>query len=130
MTLAIKILPDKTVEDVEVNSLEDGQAIVGGFIEAVSLKDGSTLWVNEEYIYAFDNSEFNSIATDVAGLGGRIDIMLSNPIKGAAYITGPPDDEGETTDVTKTAKSWVTRVSREAGGTPYTPLTVHGGSAA
>lgn len=109
----IAIYPDKRVVDVEINDYKDGQAIVQGLIEPVGLKDGSTMYVNEEGLYLFDNDQFNSIATDVAGLGGRTDLLFSG-LKGPVYIVGPLDNDGYDTDVTDTARRWVNRVAREA----------------
>lgn len=110
---AIKISPDKTVTEVELNGLRDFQAAVEGYIECVTLKDGSGLFCNEDYRYQFSHDDFNSIATDVCGLGGRPDVMLQG-ILGPVVIAGPPDRRGDTTDVTDTARRWVKRVAREA----------------
>lgn len=112
---AIAIYPDKRVEEVTISGYKDGQAIVGGYIEPVNLSDGSTMWVNEEYLYSFSPDDVNWIASDVCGLGGRPEFMLRQPILGPVYITGPADGEGNTTDVTDQARRWVQRVGREAG---------------
>jgi hypothetical protein len=111
----IAIYPDKRVEAVELNGLKDYQRIVLGLIEAVNLKGGTTMYVNEEYWYQFTISDFNSIATDVAGLGGRVDLVLAG-ILGPVVIVGPVDDEGYDTSITEQAQHWVECVSREAGG--------------
>ena len=115
----IAIYPDKRVEDVTINGLSDGQAIVGGLIQPVTLKDGSTMYVNEEFLYSFGPDDVNWIASDVAGLGGRPEFMLRSPILGPVYIVGPIDGEGYDTDITDTARNWVTRVKREASIKPF-----------
>lgn len=106
---------DKRVIDRTIDGLADMQAIVGGYIEAVRLSDGSTLWVNEEFrLGQFGPDDFNSVASDVAGLGGRPDLLLGG-ILGDTFLTGPTDAEGNETDYTDTARRWVERVGREAG---------------
>ncbi len=117
MAKAIAIYPDKRVEDVEIRNYKDGQAIVGGLIEPVTLRFGRTyctMYVNEEFRYAFDVSDFNSIARDVAGLGGRIDLLMGG-ILGPVYIVGDLDDEGYDTDVPDRVRQEVEWVQREAG---------------
>ncbi len=112
MTKALHITTDKVVTEVEVSGLQEMQALVGGLIEPVELSDGSTMWVNEEGLI-FDLPP-NSIASDVCGLGGRADLMITLGIRGNVFIEGPPDDEGDSTDVTDQARRWVQRVAREA----------------
>lgn len=108
---------DKRVIDRTIDGLADMQAIVEGYIEPVRLSDGSTLWVNEEFrLGQFGPGDFNSVASDVAGLGGRPDLMLTG-ILGNTFLTGPTDPEGNGTDVTDTARRWVERVGNEAGAT-------------
>ncbi len=117
--IAIAIYPDKRVEDVHLpmppaSILKSLQEIVEGWIEAVGLSDGSTMYVNEEGLYRFGPEDFNSIATDVCGLGGRPDIMLGAGIRGPVAILGPLDADGYDTTVTDKARRWVRRVAREA----------------
>jgi hypothetical protein len=112
---AIVIKRDKIIIEQTVDGLREMQSIVEGYIEAVRLKDGSTMWVNKEYRFQFGLGDFNPIASDVAGLGGRQDLMLSG-ILGDVFITGPPDSEGGETDVTDQARLWVRRVAHEARG--------------
>lgn len=116
---AVAIYPDKRVEFKEFpakeSNLEAFQEIVDGWIEPVTLTDGSTMYVNEEFRYKFTADDYNSIASDVAGLGGRPDLMLTG-ILGGVVIVGPVDDEGYDTSLTDAARKWVQRVKREAGG--------------
>ena len=79
MTKVLVITTDKQVYDKEVTTLAEQQEIVGGLIEPIDLPQiGATLWVNEMFL--FTDLEFNSIATDVCGLGGRSDLMLPSPL--------------------------------------------------
>jgi len=113
----VAVYPDKTVKDVVVQGLGDMQAIVDGNIEAVGLKDGSTMYVDEEYLYNKQTSEINSIAMDVAGLGGMPHLMMQG-VLGPVLFLGPVDDEGWDTDVTDKCRGWIRRVGREAGMEP------------
>lgn len=107
------IRPDKSVELVDLDHLAQYQEAVGGFIEPVRLSDGATMYVNEEFRYKFGPDDFNSVASDVAGLGGRPDLMLSG-ILGPVVIVGPLTRDGYDTDITETARQWVYRVLTEA----------------
>lgn len=110
------IRPDKTVTETTFGSLSDFQKAVGGYIEAVGLSDGSTMYVDEEYlIKGYGPEDFNSIARDVAGLGGHPELVLQG-ILGPVVIVGPVNQEGWDTDIPPTARQWVERVMREAGG--------------
>ena len=113
MTKALHITPQKEVQEVTVEGLKDYQSLVGGLIEPVTLRDGPTMYANEEGRYLFGPDDFNSIATDVAGLGGRTDLLLLG-LLGPVVIVGPLDSEGDDTDVTDYARGLVERVAREA----------------
>ena len=113
----LAIHPDKRVEEVTLRRLEDYQGAIGGLIEPIMLKDGSTMYVDDEFL-SRKLDEFNSVAGDVAGLGGRPDVMLSG-ILGPVVIVGPLDQHGYDTDVTDLARRWVERVRREAVLTIY-----------
>jgi len=114
MAKGIFIGSDKTlrVQDFDYSALS---AAVEGLIEPIELSDGSTMYVNEEYLYTFGADRFNSIAGDVCGLGGQPHFMLRQPILGNVVVVGPLDDEGDDTDVTDAARGWIVRVAREAG---------------
>lgn len=120
----IAIYPDKRVEEVTIGSYKDYQQIVQGYIEPVTLSDGSTMYVNEEFLYSFGPDAFNSIASDVAGLGGRQDLMLTG-ILGPVVIVGPLSRSGYSTDVTDTARRWVQRVKREAAKQAQYPMNLN-----
>lgn len=113
MTKAIVIRPDKTVEEVDLDGYEAYSAVVDGYIEAVNLKFG-TLYVNEEFLLGqFGPEDFNSIAGDVCGLGGRPDLMMTG-ILGPTFLVGGVDDEGNDLDVTDSGRKAVEKVRREA----------------
>jgi Domain of unknown function (DUF3846) len=112
----VAIYPDKRIVEVIVSGLSDYQAIVDGYIEPVDLTFG-TMWVNEEFTYKFGPSDVNWIASDVAGMGGRHEFMLSYPILGPVLITGGTDPEGETLGITDVARRVIRAVGREAGMT-------------
>jgi len=116
MTRAIAIYPDKRVLDVEVDGLDDMQALVEGKIQPVDLTFGS-MYVNDEYLFQFTADDFNSIGSDVAGLGGRADLMLSG-IRGPVFLVGPVDSNGYETDVTDDGRKAVRKVGLEAGMVP------------
>lgn len=82
MTNAIVIERDKTCTKMILKDLQEKQAVVGGLIMPIDLSFG-TLWVNEEGTSA---DGFNSIATDLCGLGGRTDYLLRGVV-GDCYLT-------------------------------------------
>lgn len=94
-TLKVIIIPTDAAPAVaEIEStLQAFQTVVGGFIEAVPLPDGSTLWLNEEG--KIDGLPFNERATVLTrGILGPTDMVVGN-----VFITGPLDDEGDNTSV-------------------------------
>ena len=97
----VVIAPDNQVRIVALSELRDYQDCVGGLIEAVDLETNRgrfTMYVNEEYTYKFDPSDRNPVAMDVAGLGGRADLLIHG-ILGPVVCVGPPDDEGYSTTI-------------------------------
>lgn len=112
--VGVAIYPDKRVEDVTLTKLEDYQKVVVGYIEAVALRFG-TMYVNEEFLLGqFGPEDFNSIATDVCGLGGRPDLMFSG-ILGPVVVVGEMDEEGYDLTVNRRGRKAIERVRREAG---------------
>jgi hypothetical protein len=79
----------------EFVSYETLSRAVGGMIEAVTLPNGLTLWVNEEG--KMDGLPVNDYATRLfaSAFGAGIDIIV-----GDAIVTGGADDEGETLGLT------------------------------
>lgn len=107
----LAIYPDKRIEEVELSGLEDFQAIVDGWIEPVNLRFG-TLYVNEEFfLRQFGPEDFNSIASDVAGIGGNLGLMLTG-ILGPAVLVGGLDREGYDESVTDAGRKAVERAAR------------------
>lgn len=113
---AIRITAEKRVGYVDVETLADGQEIVGGLIEPIDLRrgDGTRMYVNEEG--ALIGLPFNSIATDLA-----LNAIMpwTAAILGDVYIIGPGDGNGYDTDVNLDgpAVRFLRKVADEAGGT-------------
>jgi Domain of unknown function (DUF3846) len=115
-TKGLLIKSDKTIAEVTLDGYHDLSDAIGGYIEAVRLKSGDTMYVDEEFlIKGYGPDDFNSIASDVCGLGGRPDLMLTG-ILGPVVILGPIDEAGDDTDITPAARRMVKRVANEAGG--------------
>lgn len=96
---ALVLTTDNTVEveqdTDEFVSYATLSRAVGGMIEAVTLPNGLTLWVNEEG--KMDGLPVNDYATRLfaSAFGAGIDIIVGN-----AIITGGADDDGETLGLT------------------------------
>lgn len=95
---ALRIDPDGTVTvlpDASYESIRDG---VGGWIEAAPTDESLTLWVNEE-------GKINGLPLNPLGhaLWGEVDIYgciaAGDWLAGPCVITGPPDDDGNSTAV-------------------------------
>ena len=111
---AIQITSDKQTNELTVSEYQDYNDAVEGWIEAVDLpRIDAVMWVNEEFLLIFGAERFNSIASDVCGLGGRPDLMLHG-VLGNVLVTGPTDGAGESTDITDKARRAIERVAREA----------------
>lgn len=114
MVKALSITAHGDVHLVDVTTLQDMYRHTdGGPIDVVALPFGD-LWVNDEFLLRNDDDGFNSIATDVAGLGGRVDLLFGG-ILGDCLLTGPVSANGDKTDVTDDGMRIVRRVAREAG---------------
>ena len=85
-----------SVLDISVRSLEQMQAAVGGYVQAVDLDDDRTLWCNEEG--KMMRLEHNPFAQDLwdRALGADTDYIV-----GSVVITGGTDAEGETMGLTR-----------------------------
>jgi uncharacterized protein DUF3846 len=110
MVKCVTITTDNVVTYRDVDGLTEMKEIVGGWIEAVQLGDGSTMYLNEEG--RLHGLPVNLTATNVCGLGGRPDLMLQG-IVGDVFIVGPTDPEGNDTDLTEAARNWVTYAASE-----------------
>lgn len=109
---AIQITSDKQTNELTVSKYQDYNDAVEGWIEAVDLLFG-VMWVNEEFRLIFGAERFNSIASDLCGLGGRPDLMFGG-VLGNVLVTGPTDSSGESTDITDSARRAIERIAREA----------------
>jgi len=99
MSKAILIEVDGTVRRIEINSYDDLKCGVGGFIELIRLGDtGQFAYVNEDGIEL--NLPYNHKATELC-YRHNVGLMLGDYIKGNMVIVGPPDDDGEETDVSE-----------------------------
>ena len=90
---AVIVDPDGTHRETEIeSSLGAFQAVVGGYIEGVIGREAS-IYVNEEGLLI--GLPTNPLATLFAQQMVRAGVVLV----GTALIVGPPDDEGNDTDV-------------------------------
>ena len=91
MKAALRINTDFTTElfDLEGETLEKLQDAVGGWVQAVDLRDDLTLWCNEEgKLIGLPN---NVIGTHMWEKSfGMTDVIMGNIV-----FTGGTDDEGE-----------------------------------
>lgn len=100
MADTISIMVKKVGKGFEEREMEKGlknmQALVGGLIEAVALKEGVDLWVNEEGL--LNESELNMV-------------LLQNGAAQAYYagdaFFASVNDEGETIGLTDKQKQWI-----------------------
>lgn len=92
-------------------SLDDMQAIVGGYVQAISVKrDGefgpvAVMWLNEEGKLQDPPLRVNQQATRLAHASRAI--TYSDDIRGDVLFTGPADDEGEVTTLDQQWLSWL-----------------------
>ncbi|MCC4907758.1 DUF3846 domain-containing protein [Microbacterium sp. cx-59] len=95
--LRIPVDPDEPITEVQVESLEDYQGIVGGYIEPVDIPAlGVTVYVNEEGLLR--QLSLNSRATFLWWYfvpEARQKAMLVGP----ALVVGLPNRNGESTDI-------------------------------
>lgn len=92
------------VEEPEKMDLDFLQKAVGGYVEVVGL-DGATMWLWEEAKLQEKVPPQNPLATRLLHEAGG---MPWDMVVGTAVITGPPDDEGNTTEA---PEGWVSRLS-------------------
>lgn len=99
--------PDAPVTEVQLDALEDYQAIVGGWIEAVDIHSlGVTVYVNEEGLLR--QLPFNSRAMSLWWYfvpEARQTAVLVGP----ALVVGLPDRNGNSTDIPANVAEMMTR---------------------
>jgi len=95
-TIKVRVIKtDGTDEVREVeNDLDTFQALVGGWIEAVGLDNGATVYLNEEG--KIHGLPFNALAHEL--LHQHSGVSPHDYIVGDVFVTGGPDEEGEETD--------------------------------
>jgi len=100
MRLAVQVQVDGSINRLDLDApqgsyqvLKDG---VGGWIEAVDLREDMTMWLNEEG--KLDGLPVNVMASRMfnEAFGAGKDIMV-----GDAVFTGGTDDEGDTLGLTE-----------------------------
>ena len=91
MKTALRINTDFTTEilDLEDDSLEKLQGAVGGWVQAVDLRDDLTLWCNEE-------GKLIGLTPNVIGTHlYEKNFAVKDTIMGDIVFTGGTDDEGD-----------------------------------
>ena len=107
MKAALKVNTDFTTEvlDLSSNEYEQLRDSVGGLIQAVDLREGLTIWVNEEGKLV--DLPVNVIGTHLWEKSfGMTDVILGNCV-----FTGNSDDEGETMEL---AQHWIVQIQELA----------------
>lgn len=95
--LVIPANPTIAVHAATIDGLESMQALVEGYIEAVDNTDGTwTMWLNEEG--KIEGLPHNPRATNLVTNA----LFPNDYIAGNAFITGPPNNNGDTTSLTDT----------------------------
>ena len=91
MKLAVRIKADDTTEimDISGDSLTALQGAVGGYVEAVTLKDDLTMWVNEEG--KLQGLPVNESATVIFAAAFHV----IDTIRGDVVLTGGTDEFGD-----------------------------------
>lgn len=97
--LAITTLGEVTIIDLNEGSLEKLQKAVGGYVQAIDLSEGVTMWCNEEgKMMSLPHNPFGQAFWEVAfpvSEFGRTDYIV-----GDIVLTGGADDEGDTLGLT------------------------------
>lgn len=109
--------------DDEGSVLGGMQAIVGGNVQALSIqshgesprqiKELAVLWCDEEG--KLTNKPFNARATVLVTEHLPIGLERGDYISGDAFLTGPTDDEGETTSVGDAILALIAECCRQHG---------------
>ena len=101
--LIIPADPDASMrwETIGKHDLDAMQALVGGLIQPLDLRDEATMWLNEEGKNF--GHRYNTRATDLARQWQVLMHPFQDFIAGDAFLTGPTNDEGDSTDLTDRA---------------------------
>ncbi len=97
---ALIIHPSGKTELANIDGLDEMQAVVGGYVEAINFAD-STMWCNEEGsdLELPVNPLASRFAKKRLAEVGRILLTQDGWIAGTVFLTGLVDDEGDETDV-------------------------------
>jgi len=97
--LAITTLGEATIIDLNEGSLEKLQKAVGGYVQAIDLCEGLTMWCNEEgKMMSLPHNPFGQAFWETAfpvSEFGRTDYIV-----GDIVLTGGADNEGDTLGLT------------------------------
>ena len=97
--LAITTLGEATIIDLNEGSLEKLQTAVGGYVQAIDLCEGVTMWCNEEgKMMSLPHNPFGQAFWETAfpvSEFGRTDYIV-----GDIVLTGGADNEGDTLGLT------------------------------
>jgi hypothetical protein len=97
--LTITTLGEATIIDLNEGSLEKLQKAVGGYVQAIDLCEGVTMWCNEEgKMMSLPHNPFGQAFWETAfpvSEFGRTDYIV-----GDIVITGGADNEGDTLGLT------------------------------
>ena len=97
--LAITTLGEATIIDLTEGSLEKLQKAVGGYVQAIDLCEGLTMWCNEEgKMMSLPHNPFGQAFWETAfpvSEFGRTDYIV-----GDIVLTGGADNEGDTLGLT------------------------------
>ena len=97
--LAITTLGEVTIIDLNEGSLEKLQKAVGGYVQAIDLCEGLTMWCNEEgKMMSLPHNPFGQAFWETAfpvSEFGRTDYIV-----GDIVLTGGADNEGDTLGLT------------------------------
>lgn len=92
--IAITTLGEVTIIDLNEGSLEKMQKAVGGYVQAINLSEGVTMWCNEEgKMMSLPHNPFGQAFWEIAypvSEFGRTDYIV-----GDIVLTGSADDEGD-----------------------------------
>lgn len=105
--LVIPADPDEPIREIQVDTLEDYQAVVGGWIEPVDIPAlGVTVYVNEEGLLR--SLPFNNRAAFLWWFHVP-EVRHRAMLVGSALVVGAPNRSGESTDIPAAAASTLTR---------------------